>query len=1535
MKKILGLDLGTNSIGWAVVNANIDENGKEILQGISAAGSRIIPMDAEKLGKFATGNKVSQTADRTSYRSNRRLRERHLLRRERLHRVLNIMGFLPEHFAKELDRYGKFASDKEPKIAWKKTENDSYEFLFKDSFERMLKEFQEKQPEFCADGKKIPYDWTIYYLRARAINEEITKEELAWLLLNFNQKRGYYQLRGEDEEKKENKKENLYSLKVIKVEEADKDRKGDEIWYNVILENGWIYKRKSKYPLDWVGKTKDFIVTEDLDENGNPKKDKDGNVKRSFRAPGEDDWTLQKKKTEQDIDQSKKLIGQYVYETLLSKPNQKINGKLIRTVERKYYKQELEKILDVQSQYIPELKNKNLLTQCLEALYAYNEEHRKMREEKGFKELFIDDIIFYQRPLKSKKSLISNCPYESNKYVDNETKELKTAPLKCIAKSHPLFQEFRLWQFIQNLRIYQKEKEVNGKMCSDVDVTYEFLKSEDDFVDLFDWLNDKKEIDEKAFLKYPKFGLKKNATDFRWNYVQNDKKYPCNETRSLILAKFAKINIGKEFLTKEKELLLWEILYSIEDKIEFKKALEKFATKQGLDKETFANEFSKTPSFPKEYGAYSAKAIKKLLPLMRMGKYWNEDDIDANTRNRIEKIITAEYDENIRNQVRDKAINLKEIDDFRGLPLWLACYIVYDRHSEGENVRWSSPADIDAYLRKFKQYSLRNPIVEQVVTETLRVVRDIWKQEKNIDEIHIEMGRDMKLPAEKRKAMTERNLENENTNLRIKALLMEFKNPEYEIENVRPYSPSQQDLLRIYEEYAVSNLDKNDKENYDFVSKISKTAQPSKSEILRYKCWLEQQYRSPYTGAMIPLSKLFTPAYEIEHIIPQSRFFDDSFNNKVICESAVNKRKDNQLGYEFIKNHHGEKIELGDGTTAEIFSIDAYEQFIKEHYSTNRRKMDILLREEIPDGFSQQQLNDSRYISKFIKNLLSNIVRDQDEDEAISKHVIPCNGKVTDRLKKDWGVNDVWNRIILPRFQRMNKLMNRSDFTSTNTSGNEIPAMPLEFQQGFNKKRIDHRHHAMDAIVIACANRNIVNYLNNISANGKTTRYDLQHLLCFKTKPDENGNYQWLIHKPWDSFTQDTYEKLNNIIVSFKQNLRVINKATNKYESYKDEKGNLRLDKNGKPQKAFIKQIKGDHWAIRKSMHKKTFYGEVNLQFKDKTVALPQAIKNPSKIIDKKFRKQLQALLTQKMSAKLIKAYFEENAKDWPNLNLSKIPVMYYTKETSDRYFATRFTNDLINVFKGINTKTKALDKISEITDTGIQKILINHLNKKNGNAELAFCADGIDEMNQNIAELNDNKPHQPIYTVRKFEKANKFTVGSIGNKNKKFVEADDGTNLFFAIYEDKKGKRIFESIQLKDAIENSKYSKNPVPLSDNDGNGLKFVLKPNDLVYVPTKEELLNKKVNLPISVQRIYKYVDINSKKGNFVPYSVSKVLFSMNFTKQKENNISCPIQDEFGVGSQCSKNYRAITGEMIKEICIPINVDRLGNIIGEIKM
>lgn len=106
MKKILGLDLGTNSIGWAVINSLVDDEGKEKLTSISSCGSRIIPMDAATLGDFDKGNAKSSVAERTRLRGIRRLLERSLLRRERLHRVLSVMGFLPEHYASQLDRYG-------------------------------------------------------------------------------------------------------------------------------------------------------------------------------------------------------------------------------------------------------------------------------------------------------------------------------------------------------------------------------------------------------------------------------------------------------------------------------------------------------------------------------------------------------------------------------------------------------------------------------------------------------------------------------------------------------------------------------------------------------------------------------------------------------------------------------------------------------------------------------------------------------------------------------------------------------------------------------------------------------------------------------------------------------------------------------------------------------------------------------------------------------------------------------------------------------------------------------------------------------------------------------------------------------------------------------------------------------------------------------------------------------------------------------------------------------------------------------------
>lgn len=1514
MRKILGLDLGTNSIGWAVVKQD-DETQK--MQGIEAAGSRIIPMDASILGDFDKGNSVSQTAERTGYRGIRRLHERFLLRRERLNRVLNVMGFLPNHYAQQIDKYGHFLKESEPKLAW-----DNGEFIFMDSFNEMLADFARLKPELVAEGKKVPLDWTIYYLRKKALNQAITKEELAWILLQFNQKRGYNQLRDEEEEEKKNQIVEYYSLKVVEVEDSG-DRKGDNVWYNVKLENGWIYRRSSSIPLDWVGKTKDFIVTTELNDDGTIKTDKDGKEKRLFRAPKEDDWGLMKKKTEYSIDNSGSTVGEYIYNSLLYNPDQKIIGKLVRTIERKYFKEELRAIINKQKEFIPELDDRSLYESCIDELYPSNDNYRHSIENRDFTYLLVDDILFYQRPLKSKKSTIANCPYES--HFDDERNEY---PIKCAVKSNPYFQEFRLWQFVANLRIYERNKLVDGRLMTDYDVTNEFIPTADDMVSLFDFLNDKKEITQESlltsFFKVKKAKGKDTQLPFRWNYVE-DKTYPCNKTRAILLAKLTKEDKPK--LTKELEFALWHLLYSVKSKAEIDAvfAAEKSNSKSGIYHDLLESGFSaesienlKKAKFDEtDYASYSEKAIKKLLSLVRMGKYWKKENIDSKTLTRIDKIITGEYDEKIRDRVREKAINLTDISHFKGLPIWLACYIVYDRHSETTNIqKWEKPEDIDMWLKEFKQHSMRNPIVEQVVTETMRTVRDIWRQVGQIDEIHIELGREMKNPADKRAKMTAQIAENENTNLRIKAMLMEFQDPSFQIENVRPYSPMQQDILRIYEEGALQSLSSDD-EDFDFVSKISKAQQPSKADIQRYKCWLEQKYQSPYTGEMIPLAKLFTPAYEIEHVIPQSRYFDDSFSNKVICEAEVNKLKDNQLGFEFIKSHKGEKVTLTGGKVVEIFGIEAYQDFVTKHYAKSRTKMQKLLMDDIPDKFIERQLNDSRYISSFIKGILSNIVRVKDENgnyeqEAVSKNLISCNGNITDRLKKDWGVNDVWNRIILPRFIRMNELTGTTHFTTTNTSGELIPAMPLELQKGFNKKRIDHRHHAMDAIVIACTTRDHVNLLNNEAAMSehKENRYALSHKLRRYEEVTVNGEKRKVPKEflmPWNGFTQDTFSVLQNIIVSFKQNLRVINKTENRYEHF---------DSNGK--KVLVKQQSGDSWAIRKSMHKDTVFGEVNLKF-SKEVSLKDAIKTPQRIVNKELKRRIMEMKQEGKDDKTILKYFADNTDIWPETK-QKIEVYYFTKETKDRYFATRFLSDLVSYFNKVSTYDAAIKKIEGITDTGIQKILKAHLAAKDNNPTLAFCADGIDEMNSNIVALNNGKPHKPIYTVRRYEQGSKFAIGQTGNKGKKFVEAAKGTNLFFFVYEsttdqDNK-KRSFVTVPLNMVIDcQKKFTTNwetelDKTLKESNevsvDSELLFVLSPGDVVYLP-KDDNTNFE-----DKTRIYRMVSGSGTDWYFNSVYIASVIWD---------------KKEFG---PLNKTARAITGEMIKDCCYPIKVDRLGNII-----
>lgn len=201
--------------------------------------------------------------------------------------------------------------------------------------------------------------------------------------------------------------------------------------------------------------------------------------------------------------------------------------------------------------------------------------------------------------------------------------------------------------------------------------------------------------------------------------------------------------------------------------------------------------------------------------------------------------------------------------------------------------------------------------------------------------------------------------------------------------------------------------------------------------------------------------------------------------------------------------------------------------------------------------------------------LLSKVVGEEGEEGAKSKHIINTNGRMTSELKRQWGLNEVWNHLITPRFERLNQRLNTSEFGEMReVDGKRFfqTQVPLHLPP-VNRKRIDHRHHALDAIVIACTTLNHVTYFNSVAAKDEVqgARYDLRRLLCEKTRTDDCGNYTWTFKKPWETFTHDVELALDNMVVSFKHAERVLG------------------------------QTKDGHITIRKPLHKATVYGAVQL----------------------------------------------------------------------------------------------------------------------------------------------------------------------------------------------------------------------------------------------------------------------------------------------------------------------------------------------------
>ncbi|MEE9371868.1 MAG: type II CRISPR RNA-guided endonuclease Cas9, partial [Saprospiraceae bacterium] len=864
-KRILGLDIGTNSIGWAFINHDFDNKTGDIID----MGVRVIPMSQDAINDFNKGILQSEASTRTGHRGVRRLYDRARKRRDRLVKVLKVMGYIDDDFVVN-DRF-----------SWAyEIGEDNVRFKFEASYQEMVEIFKSRYPSL----KGVPRGWTIYYLRQKALSEKISKEELAWVIMQFNTKRGYNQLRGDTETDTVIDKRFVSDL-VVKINVSDEEVRG-KMKMIIELEDGVIGEYIDKFIPDWIGKQIEFVITE--------KTLKDGALKVTLTTPGDDDWTLRKKKTEQLISSQNVTLGAYIFNILLDDPMAKIRGKAVHTIDRKFYKSELNKIIEKQGEFHSEFDNKLLLIQAASALYKRNIKHRENLIKRSMQQLIVDDVLFYQRPLKSKKYLISNCKEESYKY--NTSEGFKTKPVKGIAKSHPMFQEYRIWGIIHNLKILQRAlRSDEDKLLTNVDVSANILTYESK-AELYNLFSTKKEIKEKDVLKL----LNLESKAYKWNYEEGHKFE--GKTTLFAIKKAFKNEPNADIILADPSILenIWHALYSLRDSTDhLRTALTHVLS--DVSSETISALLAIAP-YDKNYGAYSKKALNKLLPLMRCGHHWNEGSIENNTLTRIQKIITGEFDAEVRDTVREAFTDKTDVHDFQGLAPWESSYVVYNRHSEMLSQKiYAHPNDLKIN-EILPQGVLRNPTVEKIIRETLLLTRDVWDAHGKADEIHVELAREMKLSGEKRNKLTQTRNQNYATNQRAKAMLRELQKANG---SINPYSKGHLETFKLYEETALSATEEID----DNIKAIRSKGDPTPSEINKYKMWLEQKYLSPYTGSVIPLSKLYESGlYEVDHIIPQALHYDNSFSNKVICEAKINAEKSNKLPYQAVIDFNGKTL---------------------------------------------------------------------------------------------------------------------------------------------------------------------------------------------------------------------------------------------------------------------------------------------------------------------------------------------------------------------------------------------------------------------------------------------------------------------------------------------------------------------------------------------------------------------------------------------------------------------------------------------------
>lgn len=708
----------------------------------------------------------------------------------------------------------------------------------------------------------------------------------------------------------------------------------------------------------------------------------------------------------------------------------------------------------------------------------------------------IEKAIFDQRPLKSQKGQVGKCVFEKNK-------------TKC-PSSHPMYEEFRMLSFINNIKIQTPNDSALRPLSAEereliMPLFFRKSKKQFDFEDIAKKLAPKKQ-----------YGFYKKSSDaempYLFNYPMDTSVSGCPVTAALkdifgdnwidSLCETYTLAEGKSRLNVVNDI--WHALFFYTDET---KLAEFGKNRLQLDDEE-AKKFCEI-SLPSDYASLSLKAICKILPYLRRGLIYSHAVFLGNL---CEVMPQYEWNmEEMRNAAIDNIIyEMNQIDskDARTFEVCIKEYLKVQYHVSDEKLqKLYHPSMMEMYPRVQRTNnhgvyqlgspridSVRNPMAMRSMFRLRKLINRLLEEGK-IDqdtEIHIEFARELN-DANKRNAIAAYTKENQNKN----------------------------DEARK----KIRNL---------FKAETGNDIEPTDADVLKYVLWEEQGHICLYTGKQIRISDFVgaNPKFDIEHTIPRSVGGDSTRMNLTLCDSRFNREvKKTKLPTE-LPNHDEimarindwrEKYESLDGQIRRQKKMskgattkDQKDAIIRKRHLLElqrdywRGKYLRFTMESVPDGFSRRQGTDISVISKYARLYL----------KSLFKHVYTVKGIATSDFRKIWGIQKVYSQ----------------------------------------KERVNHVHHCIDAIVIACIGLDEYNKLGAYYHDEENHEWYGMSKAYFK--------------KPWSTFVEDVEKMQDEILV---------------YHYTPDnmpKQGRRRILIDGKKVLS-----KGD--AARGSLHNDTYYGAI------------------------------------------------------------------------------------------------------------------------------------------------------------------------------------------------------------------------------------------------------------------------------------------------------------------------------------------------------